>query len=191
MAKKPTTRKSKTAKPKAAKKAAKKAKVAKPKTARAKVAKPKARKAAAKAPAKRAKAPAKRAKAPAKRAKAPARRAKAPAKKAVAKRAAPKATARIRATPSGSSDKDHLISVIQSGTGSSKKAATDTLASILSTVSASLKKNQKFQLVGFGSFEVVKRRARKGRNPATGASIRIKASKGVRFKAGSKLKGGI
>jgi DNA-binding protein HU-beta len=180
MAKKPTTRKSKTAKPKAAKKA----KVAKPKTARAKAAKPKARKAAAKAPARRAKAPAKRAKAPA-------RRAKAPAKKAVAERAAPKATAPIKATPSGSSDKDHLISVIQSGTGSSKKAATDTLATILSTISASLKKNQKVQLVGFGSFEVVKRRARKGRNPATGASIRIKASKGVRFKAGSKLKGGI
>jgi len=65
------------------------------------------------------------------------------------------------------------------------------LATILSTISASLKKNQKVQLVGFGSFQVVKRRARKGRNPATGASIRIKASKGVRFKAGSKLKGGL
>ena len=85
----------------------------------------------------------------------------------------------------------HLISVIQSETGSSKKAATETLAAILSTISASLKKNQKIQLVGFGSFEVVKRRARKGRNPATGASIRIKASKGLRFKAGSKLKGGL
>ncbi len=45
--------------------------------------------------------------------------------------------------------------------------------------------------MGFGTFEVVKRRARKGRNPATGAAIRIKASKGVRFKAGTKLKGGL
>jgi DNA-binding protein HU-beta len=179
MARKPTIRKSKAAKPK---KAAKKAKAAKPRAARAKAAKPKARKAAAKAPARRAKAPARRAKAPAKRAKAPAR------KKAVAKRAAPKTAARVTATPKGSSDKDHLISVIQSGTGSSKKAATDTLAAVLSTVS---KKNGKVQLVGFGSFEVVKRRARKGRNPATGASIRIKASKGVRFKAGSKLKGNL
>ena len=177
MARKPTTRKSKAAKPK---KAAKKAKAAKPKAARAKSARPKARKAAARKPARRAKAPAKRVKAPAR-------------KKAAAKRAAPKkaASARIAATPSGSSDKDHLISVIQSGTGSSKKAATDTLASVLSTISASLKKNQKVQLVGFGSFEVVKRRARKGRNPATGAAIRIKASKGVRFKAGSKLKGNL
>ena len=165
MARKPTTRKS-TAKPKAAKKA----KAAKPKATRAKAAKPKAAKAAAKAPA---------------------RRAKAPAKKAAAKRAAPKAAARLTATPAGSSDKDHLISVIQSGTGSSKKAATDTLAAVLGTVGASLKKNQKVQLVGFGTFEVVKRRARKGRNPATGAAIRIKASKGVRFKAGTKLKGGL
>ena len=55
----------------------------------------------------------------------------------------------------------------------------------------SLKKNKKVQLYGFGSFEVVKRKARKGRNPATGEAIRIKASKGVRFKAGTKLKGGI
>ena len=165
MARKPTTRKS-TAKPKAAKKA----KAARPKVTRAKAAKPKVKKAAAKAPA---------------------RRAKAPAKKAAAKRAAPKAAARLSATPSGASDKDHLISVIQSGTSSSKKAATDTLAAVLGTVTASLKKNQKVQLVGFGTFEVVKRRARKGRNPATGAAIRIKASKGVRFKAGTKLKGGL
>ena len=174
MARKPTKRKS-TAKPKAAKKA----KAAKPKATRAKAAKPKVKKKAA------ARAPARRAKAPAKRAKAPAR------KKTAAKRAAPKAAARLTATPSGSSDKDHLISVIQSGTGSSKKAATDTLAAVLGTVTASLKKNQKVQLVGFGTFEVVKRRARKGRNPATGAAIRIKASKGVRFKAGTKLKGGL
>ncbi len=185
MARKPTTGKSKAAKPK---KAAKKAKAAKPKAARATAAKPKARKAAAKAPARKAKAPAKRAKAPARKTAAK----KSAARKTAAKRAAPKAAAtKIAATPGGSSDKDHLISVIQSGTGSSKKAAADTLAAVLSTITASLKKNQKVQLVGFGNFEVVRRRARKGRNPATGASIRIKASKGVRFKAGSKLKGGI
>jgi len=165
MARKPTTRKS-TAKPKAAKKA----KAAKPKATRARATKPKTKKTAARAPA---------------------RRAKAPARKTAAKRAAPKAAARPTATPAGSSDKDHLISVIQSGTGSSKKAAGDTLAAVLGTVSASLKKNQKVQLVGFGTFEVVKRRARKGRNPATGAAIRIKASRGVRFKAGTKLKGGL
>lgn len=175
MAKKPTTRKS-TAKPK---KTAKKAKVAKPKTAKkAKVAKPKTAKKVAK--------PKKAAKR-----KTTAKRAKAPAKKKAAKRAKPAATTRVTATPTNSSDKDHLISVIQSGTGASKKAAGDTLAAVLGTVAASLKKNQKVQLVGFGSFDVVRRRARKGRNPATGAPIRIKASKGVRFKAGSKLKAGL
>jgi DNA-binding protein HU-beta len=192
MAKKPTTRKS-TAKPKkAAKKTAKpktakKAKVAKPKTAK-KVAKPKTAKKTAKP--KTAKKTAKR-KATAKR-KSTAKRAKAPARKKTAKRsAAPAAVARVAATPANSSDKDHLISVIQSGTGSSKKAAADTLAAVLNSVAASLKKNQKVQLVGFGTFDVVRRRARTGRNPATGAPIKIKASKGVRFKAGSKLKAGL
>ena len=62
------------------------------------------------------------------------------------------------------------------------------MEAVLETISASLKKNQKVRLVGFGSFEVVKRKARKGRNPATGESIRIKASKSVRFRPGTKLK---
>jgi DNA-binding protein HU-beta len=178
MAKKPTTRKSTAAKPKTAKKA----KAAKPKTAKkAKAAKPKTAKKAARPKTKKT----------AKRAKATAKRAKSTAKKSAAKSAAPATAARASATPSGSSDKDHLISVIQSGTGSSKKAAGDTLAAVLGSVAASLKKNQKVQLVGFGSFDVVRRRARQGRNPATGAPIRIKASKGVRFKAGTKLKGSL
>ncbi len=98
---------------------------------------------------------------------------------------------KLKATPAGTGDKDHLISVIQAGTGASKKAAGETLDALLDTVTLSLKKNKKVQLIGFGSFEVVKRKARKGRNPATGEAIRIKASKGVRFRAGTKLKGGI
>ncbi len=55
----------------------------------------------------------------------------------------------------------------------------------------SLKKNKKVGLRGFGTFEVVKRRARKGRNPGTGEAIKIKASKRVRFRAGATLKRGI
>jgi DNA-binding protein HU-beta len=101
------------------------------------------------------------------------------------------ASPKLKATPAGTGDKDHLISVIQAGTGASKKAAGETLDALLETVTLSLKKNKKVQLIGFGSFEVVKRKARKGRNPATGEAIRIKASKGVRFRAGTKLKGGI
>lgn len=92
------------------------------------------------------------------------------------------------ATPSGTSDKDHLVSVIQSGSGCGKGAAKRTLDNIVASITASLKKNQRVQLVGFGSFEVTRRPARKGRNPRTGESIRVKASKGVRFKAGQTLK---
>ena len=88
---------------------------------------------------------------------------------------------RYKATPDGTSDRQHLISIIQSETGSSAKAA----------VTASLKKNKKVQLVGFGSFSVAKRPARKGRNPQTGEAIRIKASKSVRFRPGQALKGSI
>ncbi len=96
-----------------------------------------------------------------------------------------------RATPAGVSDRNHLIGVIQAGTGSSKRAAKDTLDALLDTVTLSLKRNKKVRLTGFGSFIVARWRAHKGRNPATGEAIRIKASKRVRFKAGTKLKGGI
>ncbi len=98
---------------------------------------------------------------------------------------------KLKATPAGTGDKNHLISVIQAGTGALEKAAGETLGALLETVTLSLKKNKKVQLYGFGSFKVVKRKAHKGRNPATGEAIRIKASKGVRFKAGTRLKGGI
>ncbi len=118
---------------------------------------------------------------------------KAPMKKTGVSRkgSKPSSSLRPRATPASASDKDHLIGVIQAGTGASKKAAKETLSALLDTVIVSVKKNKKVQLVGFGSFEVVKRRARKGRNPATDEAIKIKASKGVRFRAGTKLKRGI
>ena len=124
-----------------------------------------------------------------------AKKTKAPAKKAAVKKAAVKArparASRAKATPSDVSDRDHLVDTIQAATNSSKKGARETLETVLDTITVSLKKNGKVQLAGFGSFTVVKRAARKGRNPATGESIRVKASKGVRFKAGSKLKAGI
>ena len=98
---------------------------------------------------------------------------------------------KLRATPADTSDRGHLVGVIQAGTGASKKAAGQTLDALLETITLSLKRNKKVRLVGFGAFEVVRRRARRGRNPATGEAIRIKASKGVRFRAGARLKGGI
>ncbi len=93
-----------------------------------------------------------------------------------------------RATPAGIYDRQHLANVIQAGTGCSGQAATRTLNAVLDSVMLSLKKNKKVGLRGFGTFEVVKRRARKGRNPATGEAIKIKASKRVRFRAGATLK---
>ncbi len=96
-----------------------------------------------------------------------------------------------RATPAGVYDGQHLANVIQAGTGCSGQAAKRTLKAVLDSVVLSLKKNKKVGLYGFGTFEVVKRRARKGRNPATGEAIKIKARKRVRFRAGVTLKSGI
>ncbi len=106
-------------------------------------------------------------------------------------RATPAAKARAKrytATPSGTSDRKHLIGLIRNITGCSAQGARETLNSLLGTIGASLKKNQKVQLTGFGSFVVSKRGARKARNPRTGEAIRVKASKSVRFRPGQTLK---
>ncbi len=93
-----------------------------------------------------------------------------------------------RATPADVYDGHHLASVIQAGTGCSGLAAKRTLKAVLDSVVLSLKKNKKVGLRGFGAFEVLIRRAHKGRNPATGEAMRIKAKKRVRFRAGATLK---
>ena len=62
------------------------------------------------------------------------------------------------------------------------------LASLLKCITKGLKKDKTVQLVGFGTFAVKKRAARKGRNPQTGETIKIKASKSVGFRAGKTLK---
>ncbi|HUE19201.1 MAG TPA: HU family DNA-binding protein [Stellaceae bacterium] len=67
-------------------------------------------------------------------------------------------------------------------------AAVDT---VTETIAGELRKGEKFSIPGFGTFAVSKRAARMGRNPRTGEAIKIKASKGVRFKAGAKLKGSL
>lgn len=95
---------------------------------------------------------------------------------------------RYKATPAGKNDRQHLIEVIQDLTGCTAVAARETMTAILGTITVSLKKNQRFQLAGFGTFNVSRRGARKGVNPRTGEAIKIKASKSVRFKAGRTLK---
>ncbi len=112
--------------------------------------------------------------------------AKKPAKRTTKTKATP--TKRFKATPEDANDRQHLTRVIQAGTGCSAKAANETMKALIGTITSSLKKNQKVQLVGFGKFTVAKRAAHAGRNPGTGEAIRVKASKVVRFKAGQTLK---
>ena len=76
--------------------------------------------------------------------------------------------------------------------GISKAAAGTALNSFVDTVTKALKKKDgKVTLVGFGTFAKVRRKARKGRNPQTGETIKIKASNTVRFKPGKALKDAI
>lgn len=84
--------------------------------------------------------------------------------------------------------KAELIDKIAAGAGLSKSDAAKALDSTLNAVKASLKKGQKVTLVGFGTFAIVKRKARKGRNPRTGAVINIPAAKTPKFTAGKALK---
>lgn len=85
-------------------------------------------------------------------------------------------------------NKTELIAAIAAKTGETKKDAEATLNAFVSVVSETLAKGDKVQLVGFGSFEVRKRAARKGRNPQTKEEIKIPASKAPVFKAGKALK---
>ena len=85
-------------------------------------------------------------------------------------------------------NKSELIAAIAAKTGETKKDAEATLNAFTEVVTESLIKGEKVQLVGFGSFEVRKRAARKGRNPQTKEEIKIPASKAPVFKAGKALK---
>jgi DNA-binding protein HU-beta len=73
----------------------------------------------------------------------------------------------------------------------SKAAAKKALDSFVDSIKKTLKKGNKVTLIGFGTFSVGKRAARKGRNPRTGAVIKIKASKTAKFKAGKAFKSAI
>ena len=85
-------------------------------------------------------------------------------------------------------NKSDLIAAIAAKTGDTKKSAEASVNAFVEVVTNALKKGDKVQLVGFGSFEVRKRAARKGRNPQTKEEIKIPASKAPVFKAGKALK---
>ena len=85
-------------------------------------------------------------------------------------------------------NKQELIDTIAKSADISKAAAGRALESAVSAIKASLKKGQMVTLVGFGTFYVGKRAARSGRNPRTGAAIKIRAAKVPKFRAGKALK---
>ena len=85
-------------------------------------------------------------------------------------------------------NKTELIAALANKTGLSKKDAEGAVKAFTEVVAEELKKGEKVQLVGFGTFEVTKRAARQGRNPQTGATMKIKASKAPKFKAGKAFK---
>ena len=86
-------------------------------------------------------------------------------------------------------NKTELIAAIADQAKISKKDAEKAVNAFTEVVKKELKKKDgKVQLVGFGTFDVTKRAAREGRNPQTGAKMKIKASKAPRFKAGKALK---
>ena len=84
--------------------------------------------------------------------------------------------------------KDEMIALMASESGISKRQASEALQAFMAGVTTQLKKGQKVSFAGFGTFTISKRKARTGRNPQTGASINIPATKVPVFRAGKHLK---
>ena len=88
-------------------------------------------------------------------------------------------------------NKTELVAAVAEKAEISKKDAEKAVAALIDAVVDTLKAGEKVQLVGFGTFEVKERAAREGVNPATGAKIKIEASKAPAFKAGKAFKDAI
>ena len=88
-------------------------------------------------------------------------------------------------------NKGQLVEAIAKAAELSKKDAQAALEATLVTIQKSLKKKDNVTLIGFGTFSVVRRKARVGINPSNGEKIKIKAKNVVKFKAGSKLKAAV
>ncbi len=85
-------------------------------------------------------------------------------------------------------NKAELVAAIAAKTELTKKDSEKALKAFVDVVTDELKKGEKVQLVGFGTFDVVSRKAREGRNPQTQKTMKIPASKAPKFKAGKALK---
>lgn len=88
-------------------------------------------------------------------------------------------------------NKTQFINAVQEKAGVSAKTADACVNAAIAVVEASLKKGDKVQITGFGTFDVRKRKARTGKNPRTGEAVKIKASKSVAFKPGQTLKNAV
>ena len=86
-------------------------------------------------------------------------------------------------------NKQELIGKIASDANITRTAAATAIDALVEGITSSLKKGQRVTLMGFGTFGTSKRKARTGRNPQTGETIKIKAKTAVRFKAGKELDG--
>ncbi len=89
------------------------------------------------------------------------------------------------------SNKNDLIGTVADKAGLTKAQAGEAVDAVFDAITASLKKGDEVRLVGFGTFAVSKRKASVGRNPATGAEIKIPASNQAKFKPGKGLKDAI
>ena len=85
-------------------------------------------------------------------------------------------------------NKTELVAAIAENAEISKKDAEKAVKAFVEVITEELKKGEKIQLVGFGTFEVTSRAAREGRNPQTGNTMKIAACKAPKFKAGKALK---
>jgi DNA-binding protein HU-beta len=89
------------------------------------------------------------------------------------------------------SNKNDLIGLVADKAGLTKAQAGEAVDAVFDAITGSLKKGEEVRLVGFGTFAVSKRKASVGRNPATGAEIKIPASNQAKFKPGKGLKDAI
>ena len=85
-------------------------------------------------------------------------------------------------------NKNYIAEVVAEATDTSKADAAKAVDCVFETISGALKNGDGVQLIGFGSFSVADRAAREGRNPRTGETLQIAASKQPKFKAGKALK---
>ena len=84
--------------------------------------------------------------------------------------------------------KDDLAMFVSDKAAVSQKAAREMIDAVLEGISSALEKGDSISLMGFGSFKIIERSAREGRNPRTGENLHISASKAVKFTAGKALK---